>query len=76
MLVIRVDRKGGFWDISQNLKIERPEIERLKIFRFPDFSERLKIERLDFPDDAIISDLLKFGIPEILPSPKRKVRFH
>ena len=30
----------------------------------------------NIPSDAIISDLFKFGIPEMLPSPKRKVRFH
>ena len=38
-----VDRKCRFWSIFQNLKIERPEIVRLQIFRIPDFSERLEI---------------------------------
>ena len=50
----------------------RPEIQRPRFFR----CLRISPSVLNFPSDAIISDLFKFGIPEILPSPKRKVIFH
>ena len=65
MQTILVDRKGGFWRIP---KIERPEIVRLRFFRSSEFPPSVS----NIPSDAIISDLLKFGIPEILPSVKKK----
>ena len=46
---------------------ERPEIVRPRFSDSPDFSERFK-----FPASRHHFEILKFRIPEILPSPKRK----